>query len=401
MFVSAGASILHADVDSFFASVAQRDDPELRGRPVIVGGGVVMAASYEAKAKGVNGGMGGAKAKRLCPDAVIVSPDFDSYTAASKQLFKVFRDTAPLVEGLSMEEAFLDVSGLGRISGEPPAIAARLRREVRDRVGLPISIGVARTKVLAKMGSRAAKPDGLLVIDPDAELDFLLPLPIERIWGVGPTSAGKLHAHGIVTVRDAARIPETLLMSILGPAAGRHVHAIVHNRDRRRVRTDRRRGSFGAQSAMGRGPHPPGEVELRLASLVERVTRRMRTAGRMGRTVTLRLRFGDYTRATRSSTLAQTTAATVVVLTAARTLLATAMPLIRRKGITLVGIAVSNLDHGGGGSQLALPLPPRGGSDLDRALDEVRDRYGAGALTRAALLGRDQRYEAWLMPSSR
>jgi DNA polymerase-4 len=400
VFVPNRASILHADVDSFFASVAQRDHPELRGRPVIVGGGVVMAASYEAKATGIKGGMGGGRARRLCPDAVVVSPDFDAYTGASKRLFEEFRQASPLVEGLSMEEAFLDVTGLGRISGEPPAIAARLRRRVRERVGLPISIGVARTKVLAKMASRAAKPDGLLVVEPEDELEFLRPLPIERIWGVGPTSARKLHAHGIVTVRDAAGIGETLLMSILGPAAGRHVHAIVHNRDRRRVRTDRRRGSFGAQSAMGRGPHPPGEVELRLASLVERVTRRMRRAGRMGRTVTLRLRFADYTRATRSSTLEQTTAATVVVLTAARTLLDAAMPVIRRRGITLVGVAVSNLDFGGGGTQLALPLPPRGGSDLDRALDEVRERYGAGALKRAALLGRDERYEAWLMPMS-
>jgi DNA polymerase-4 len=343
--------------------------------------------------------MGGGMARRLCPDAVVVSPDFDAYSAASKELFEVFRDTAPLVEGLGMEEAFLDVSGLGRISGEPPAIAARLRRRVRERVGLPISIGVARTKVLAKMASRAAKPDSLLVVEPDRELDFLLPLPIERIWGVGAVSAAKLHAHGIRTVADAARLPETLLMSILGAATGRHVHAIVRNRDRRRVRTDRRRGSFGAQSAMGRGPHPQHAVDIALVSLVERVTRRMRRAGRAGRTVTLRLRFDDYTRATRSTTLGQITAATSPILAAARGLLRAARPLIAARGITLVGVAVSNLGPRGAGSQLALPLPPRGGSELDRALDEVRDRFGAGALTRAALLGRDPRYSPWLLPS--
>ena len=217
---SGTASILHADADSFFASVAQRDDPSLRGRPVIVGGGVVMAASYHAKACGVRGGMGGARARRLCPDAVFVSPSFESYVEASRELFEVFRDTAPVVEGLSMEEAFLDVRGLERISGQPVAIANRLRQRVRERVGLPITVGVARTKVLAKMASAAAKPDGLLVVEPDRETAFLRPLPIERVWGVGEASAAKLHSHGIATVADAARRSELELGADPGACCG-------------------------------------------------------------------------------------------------------------------------------------------------------------------------------------
>ena len=398
MFVSAAASILHADVDSFFASVAQRDDPSLRGKPVLVGGGVVMAASYEAKRCGVKGGMGGSQAKRLCPDAVFVGPDFDSYTVASRELFEVFRDTAPVVEGLGMEEAFMDVRGLERISGEPPRIAERLRIRVAAELRLPISVGVARSKFMAKMASRAAKPDGLVVIEPDRELEFLLPLPVESLWGVGPASAARLHAHAIRTVADAAAVERELLVEILGKAAGSHIHALAHNRDRRRVRAGRRRSSVGAQSALGRGPHTPAHVDTRLVALVERVTRRMRKAGRVGRTVTLRLRFGDYSRATRSSTLEEPTAASEPVLAVVRSLLAAARPLIARRGLTLVGVAVSNLGSSRAGVQLVLPFHGRSRAALDLALDEVRDRFGAGALTRAALLGRDARSSAYLMP---
>jgi DNA polymerase IV len=396
------ASILHADADSFYASVAQRDDPRLRGRPVIVGGGVVLAASYHAKACGVRGGMGGAMARRLCPDAVFVSPSFDSYVEASRELFEVFRETAPVVEGLSMEEAFLDVRGLERISGEPVAIANRLRQRVRERVGLPVTVGVARTKVLAKMASAAAKPDGLLVVEPDRETAFLRPLPIGRVWGVGEASAAKLHARGIETVADAARRSELELVEILGRAAGKNLHAVVNNRararDRRRVRANRRRRSVGAQRALGRGPHSPARLDAALVNLAERVTRRMRKAGRAGRTVTLRLRFGDFSRATRSRTLVEATAATGTVLAAARSLLEAARPAIARRGVTLLGIAVSGLSDTGGGVQLVLPLERRRRADLDRALDEVRDRFGANALTRAALLGSDVRHSAVLLP---
>ncbi|MGA9372316.1 MAG: DNA polymerase IV, partial [Solirubrobacterales bacterium] len=252
--MSSEAAILHADADAFFASVEQRDDPTLRGRPTVVGGGVVMAASYEARAFGIHGGMGGRMARRLCPHLTAVEPNFSAYTAASKALFEVFRRTSPLVEGLSMEEAFLDVRGLEHISGTPREIAARLRHRVREELDLPLSVGVARTKVLAKMASRAAKPDGLLVVSPQEETAFLHPLPVEALWGVGETTAEKLHAAGILTVGALADRAETELESILGAHAARHLHAIAHNRDRRRVRPGRRRRSIGSQSALGTRP---------------------------------------------------------------------------------------------------------------------------------------------------
>src|SRR5918999_407983 len=251
MFVSGEASILHADLDAFYASVEQRDDPRLRGRPVIVGGGVVLAASYEAKACGVATAMGGRQALALCPHAIVVPPRMSAYSAASKAVFEVFRDTTPLVEGLSIDEAFLDVGGLRRISGPPMDVAARLRRDVREQVGLPITVGVARTKFLAKVASGVAKPDGLLVVPPHAELAFLHPLPVERLWGVGRVTADKLHDLGITTVGQVARLPEKTLVSILGRASGRHLHALAHNRDPRPVEGGRRRRAVGAQRALG------------------------------------------------------------------------------------------------------------------------------------------------------
>jgi DNA polymerase IV len=377
-------TILHADVDSFFASVEQRDDPRLRGRPVIVGSGVVLAASYEAKAFGVRGAMGGAQARRLCPQAVVVDPRFEAYVEASKALFVVFDETAPLVEGLSFEEAFLDVRGLREISGSPVEIAVRLRREVRERLGLPISVGVARTKVLAKVASRSAKPDGLLVVPPDGELAFLHPLPVECIWGVGPASARRLHARGVTTVGQAAGMTEAALMSILGKAAGRYVHAVANNRDARRVRAGRRRRTIGAQRALGRRPRSPQALDAIVVGLVDRLARRLRAARRACRTVVLRMRFGDYSRATRSHTLSEATAQTLTILATARFLLASSMPAIERQGLTLVGLALANLEDDGA-IQLALPLDRR--RTLDATLDEVRDRYGSAAITRAVLLG--------------
>ena len=297
MFVSeqpAAASILHADLDAFYASVEQRDDPRLRGRPVIVGGGVVLAASYEAKACGVRTAMGAGEARRCCPGAVVVAPRMSAYTEASRAVFAVFEDTTPLVEGLSIDEAFLDVGGLRRVAGTPVQIATRLRREVRDAVGLNITVGVARTKFLAKVASGVAKPDGLLVVEPGHELEFLHPLPVERLWGVGPVTGAKLRERGITTVGEVARLAEPRLVAMLGGAAGRHLHALAHNRDPRPVRTGRRRGSIGSQRALGRGPCSAADLDAALVGLVDRVTRRMRTAGRVGRTVVLRLRFGDY-----------------------------------------------------------------------------------------------------------
>ncbi|HEY4791408.1 MAG TPA: DNA polymerase IV, partial [Actinomycetes bacterium] len=248
------ATILHADLDAFYASVEQRDDPRLRGRPVIVGAGVVLAASYEAKAHGVRTAMGGGLARRLCPRAVVVPPRMGEYAKASKAVFEVFRQTTPLVEGLSIDEAFLDVGGLGKISGTPPEIAARLRHDVRERVGLPITVGVARTKFLAKVASGVAKPNGLLEVPPDRELAFLHPLPVERLWGVGPVTAGKLRDRGITRVGQVAGLGEAALVSMVGQAAGRHLHALAHNRDPRPVDVGRRRRSIGSQRALGRSP---------------------------------------------------------------------------------------------------------------------------------------------------
>jgi DNA polymerase-4 len=388
------ATILHADLDAFYASVEQRDDPRLRGRPVIVGGGVVLAASYEAKAYGVETAMGGARARRLCPDAIVVKPHFSAYAEASKAVYRVFEDTTPLVEGLSIDEAFLDVRGFERLSGAPAEIAARLRRRVREQVGLPITVGVARTKFLAKVASGVAKPDGLLVVPPDGELGFLHPLPVERLWGVGSATSRKLRALGIGTVGEVAELPETVLVSIVGRAAGRHLHALAHNRDPRPVHARRRRRSIGSQRALGRSPRPPDAVDADVVALVDRVTRRLRAARRVGRTVVLRLRFDDFSRATRSLTLPGPTASTHAILLGVRVLLEAAMPLIRRRGLTLVGVTVANLEDTG--AQLALPLDPY--VALDAALDEVRDRFGSDAVTRAVLLGRHQGFDIPLLP---
>jgi DNA polymerase IV len=391
------ATILHADLDAFYASVEQRDDPRLRGRPVIVGGGVVLAASYEAKACGVRTAMGGVQARRLCPRAVVVPPRMGAYAKASKAVFEVFRQTTPLVEGLSIDEAFLDVGGLRKISGTATEIAVRLRREVREQVGLPITVGVARTKFLAKVASGVAKPDGLLVVAPDGELAFLHPLPVERLWGVGPVTSGKLRDRGITTVGEVARLGEPTLVSLVGQAAGRHLHALAHNRDPRPVDVGRRRRSIGSQRALGRSPRSPQDLDAALIGLVERVTGRMRKAGRTGRTVVLRLRFGDFSRVTRSHTLTWPTSHTGTILATARGLLAAAMPMIERQGITLIGIAVANLDDSGA-IQLTLPFDRQSGSALDAALDEVKARFGNDAITRAVLLGRDPGLTVPLLP---
>jgi DNA polymerase-4 len=391
------ATILHADLDAFYASVEQRDDPRLRGRPVIVGAGVVLAASYEAKAHGVGTGMGGALARRLCPQAVVVGPRMAAYAEASKAVYRVFEDTTPLVEGLSIDEAFLDVRGLRRLSGTPVEIAARLRQEVLARVGLPITVGVARTKFLAKVASGVAKPDGLLVVPPHGELAFLHPLPVEKLWGVGPVTARRLRELGITTVAEVARLTEAALVAMLGRAAGRHLHALAHNRDPRPVQVRRRRGSIGSQRALGRSRRSPGDIDAIVIALVDRITRRMRAAGRVGRTVVLRLRFDDFSRSTRSHTLPQTTAETQTILATARVLLRTSAPMIERRGLTLVGVAVANLEDDGT-FQLTLPFDRHSGSALDAALDEVRDRFGPSAVTRAVLLGRDQGLSVPLLP---
>jgi DNA polymerase-4 len=397
MFVSSEPPILHADVDSFYASVEQRDNPRLRGRPVIVGPGIVLAASYEAKAYGVRTPMAATRARRLCPNAVVVPARMSAYSEASKALFQVFDDTSGLVEGLSIDEAFLDVGGLRRLSGTPTEIAARLRREVRERVGLPISVGVARTKFLAKVASGVAKPDGLLVVPPDGELDFLHALPVEALWGVGAVTAGRLRSEGITIVSQVAALGEKTLVQMLGRAAGRHIHALAHNCDPRPVQVGRRRRSMGSQRAIGRKSKSAASVDAVLIAIVDRLARRLRAARRVCRTIVLQLRFDDLSRATRSHTLPQATAQTQTILTAARRLVTTATPMIENRGITLIGVTLTNLDNDGA-IQLALPFDRRWVGSLDDALDELCDRFGSSAITRAVLLGRDPGLSVPLLP---
>jgi len=401
MFVRTEAFILHADLDSFYASVEQRDDPALRGRPVIVGGGVVLAASYEAKAYGVRTAMGGAQARRLCPHAAVVPPRMAAYIRASEAVFEVFRDTTPLVEAISVDEAFLDVGGLGRVSGTPVQIAAKLRGEVRERVGLPITVGIARTKFLAKVASQEAKPDGLLLVEPGRELAFLHPLPVRRLWGVGAVTADKLHTHGIETVADVAELSESMLASLVGGAMGGRLYALARNVDPRRVSTRVHRRSVGAQRAVGRAGNTmsAAAIDAVVVNLIDRITGRLRAAGRTGRTVTLRLRFNDFGRASRSRTLPWATASTHTMLATARGLVASAAPLIAERGLTLVGFAVSGIDRTGA-EQLMLPFTGthRQPAVVDAAVDRVRRRYGKSALTRGVLVGRDPGLEVPHLP---
>ncbi len=392
------ATILHADADSFYASVEQRDDPALRGRPVIVGGGVVLAASYEAKAFGVYTPMGETQARRLCPQAIVVRPRMEAYSAASAAMFEVFRDTTPLVEGLSIDEAFLDVGGLRRISGTPEEIAVRLRADVRERVGIPVTVGVARSKFLAKVASQVAKPDGLLLVPVDNELTFLHALPVELLWGVGPVTARKLRERSITMVADVARLDEESLVRILGRAAGRHIHALAHNRDPRPVVVGRRRRSIGTQRALGRHKRSPELLETDLLALVDRLARRLRGAHRVCRTVILRLRFDDFARATRSHTLPEATGETATLLDVARILLTEALPMIRERGITLIGLTFTNLSRDDA-VQLALPLDGVASSlAIDETLDRLHDRFGSSAVKRGVLLGRAEGLRVPLLP---
>ena len=391
------ATVLHADLDAFYASVEQRDAPELRGRPVIVGGGVVLAASYEAKARGVRTAMGGRQARDLCPDAVVVPPRMDAYSTASRAVFAIFRDTTPLVEGLSIDEAFLEVGGLRRIAGTPEQIAVRLRERVRAEVGLAISVGIARTKFLAKVASAVSKPDGLLVVEPEREQEFLLPLPVERLWGVGAVTAEKLHRLGIRTVGQLAELEAATAEKLLGKATGAHLHALARLRDPRPVDATHRRGSIGSQRALGSRPRSADELDLILTQIVDRLARRLRDGDRACRTVVLRLRYGDFAKATRSRTLGSASDRTAVLLTVARGLLAVAQPEIAERGITLIGVSLSQLARADS-LQPELPIDWDDGVRLDTVLDAVRDRFGAASVARAAQLGRDPGWSPPLLP---
>ncbi|MEO9140123.1 MAG: DNA polymerase IV [Jatrophihabitans sp.] len=380
--------ILHADLDSFYASVEQRDQPRLRGRPVIVGGGVVLAASYEAKAFGVRSAMNGREARLLCPQAIVVAPHFEAYVEASRQVFAIFADVTPLVEGVSIDEAFLDVGGLGQVSGTPVEIAVALRTRVRVEVGLAITVGIAATKFLAKVASGVAKPDGLRLVPIGAELEFLHPLPVQKLWGVGKVTTAKLRDRGIFTVGEVAALEQMSLVAMLGPGAGHHLHALANNRDPRIVTTARRRRSIGAQRALGsRRRLPLDEIDKFLVGLVDRVCARLRKAGRVCRTVILRLRFEDFTRATRSHSVLRATWETAPILATARALLASVQPLIHTDGLTLIGISLTNLEDADA-HQLELPFAARDVGALDPVLDGIRQRWGTDSVQRAALLGR-------------
>ncbi|MBT2473372.1 DNA polymerase IV [Microbacterium sp. ISL-103] len=391
------ATVLHADLDAFYASVEQRDAPELRGRPVIVGGGVVLAASYEAKARGVRTAMGGRQALQICPDAVVVPPRMDAYSAASADVFAIFRDTTPLVEGLSIDEAFLEVGGLRRIVGTPEEVAIRLRERVRAEVGLAISVGVARTKFLAKVASAVSKPDGLLVVEPEREEEFLLPLPVERLWGVGAVTAEKLQRYGIRTVGQLAELEAATAERMLGTAVGAHLHALARLRDPRPVDTTRRHRSIGSQRALGRQARSADELDLILTQIVDRLARRLREGDRVCRSVVLRLRFGDFAKATRSRTLGSPTDRTAILLSVARTLLTAAGPEIAERGITLIGLSLSHLDSSDS-TQPELPIDWGDDERLDSVLDTLHDRFGAASVSRAAQMGRDLGWSSPILP---
>lgn len=394
--VRPAATILHADLDAFYASVEQLLDPALRGRPIAVGGsehgGVVLAASYEAKAFGVGGGMSGRQARQLCPGLRFVRGSFDRYQGLADAVMDILGDFTPAVERISVDEAFLDVAGATHLFGPPRQIAEALRHRVRTEVGLPISVGAARTKHLAKVASQVAKPDGLVIVEPDDETAFLAPLPVRLMWGVGPVAQERLAGRGIRTIGDLAATPSGALEHLLGRAAGARLHALAHNDDPRRIVTAGRARSVGAQSAFGRRDPTPGLVREVLAHLAERVGSRLRAKHRAGRTVTVRVRLADQRSLTRAETLPAPVSATLTLTEVAESL---AWKAIRSCGepapqVSLLAVSVSHLVDERV-LQLELPLDPpdphRPGSPsgaarwaLDRAMDAARDRFGRHAV---------------------
>jgi DNA polymerase-4 len=386
------ATILHADLDAFYASVEQLFDPALRGRPVAVGGGVVLAASYEARAFGVRSGMAGWRARQLCPRLRFVGGHFRDYQRLGDQVVDVFRDYTPMVERISIDEAFLDVGGSIRLFGSPGTIASVIRRRVRDEVGLPVSIGVARTKHLAKIASQVAKPDGLVVVEPAQEREFLDPLPVELVWGVGPVTRERLASVGIRTVGELAASGTSILQGLVGDAAGRKLGALATNIDPRGIETGRRAKSVGAQSALGRRSVTAGLIRTVLAYLADRVAGRMRAAGRAGRTITVRVRLPGMRSVTRATTLAAPISATLTLTEVAVELARAALASHPDEHeVTLLALSVSNLvDEDalqlemslGLGSDRHRPGTPSGAARwaLDRSVDAVRARFGRDAV---------------------
>ena len=382
------ATILHADLDAFYASVEQLLDPSLRGKPIAVGGGVVLAASYEAKAFGVRGGMAGRRARELCPQLIFVGGHFKDYQRLGDAAIAVLGDFTPLVERISIDEAFADVAGTEHLFGPPAEIAQAVRRRVRAELGLPISVGVARTKHLAKIASQVAKPDGLVVVDPLTELEFLHDLPVELMWGVGPVTKARLAENGVLTIGQLAKTPGWSLDRLLGRALGEKLGALAWNRDPRAIRTHRRAHSAGAQSAIGKKPAEERVFRPTLRHLADRVATRLRAKSRPGRTVTVRVRFADLRSVTRSLTLPAPISATVILAEIAEDLVRAVLANHpAEKTISLLAISVSHLEERAA-MQLELPLglpdeARRPGSRkgtarwvADRAVDTIRDRFG-------------------------
>lgn len=393
------ATILHADLDAFFASVEQRDNPALRGKPVAVGGGVITAASYEAKALGVDPPTNRTRALATCPELTIVPLRSEAYSQASREVFEVFQRHSPVVEGISIDEAFLDVGGMEHFNGNPREIGEALRRDVRESVGLAVTVGIASAKFIAKIASGFAKPDGLLVVEPGRELEFLHPLDIERLWGVGRVTAEKLRARGIHRIGDIAAYGQERLEPVIGKSAAAKFSELASGRDPRSVRPRERRKSIGAQRAVPSRRYSADEIDRFLTGLVEKAAPRLRKSGRSPRTVVLGLRFADFSRATRSHTLPRPTSNTEELLAALRSLLKAELPLIRERGLTLIGVSFANLEEG---AQLELDFEEeakdRGNQQVERTLDAVRERFGKDAITRGALVDHEQGINQPILP---
>jgi DNA polymerase IV len=386
------ATILHADLDAFYASVEQLLDPSLLGTPIAVGSGVVLAASYDARRCGVRAGMAAWAARRLCPNIRFVGGHFHEYQTLADRVMNVFYDFTPLVERVSIDEAFLDVSGAAHLFGPPGRIAAEIRGRVRAEIGLAVSVGVARTKHLAKVASRVAKPDGVVEVDPRCEREFLAPLPVGLIWGVGPVTQSRLAGRGIRTIGDLTRVSSPLLQQMLGEASGAKLASLSANIDPRQVETTRRAKSIGAQAALGSRPPTRAVVGDTIAYLTDRVSGRLRRARRAARTVTVRVRFTDLRSVTRAVTVASPLSSTLTLTEIAVQLVADARadhPTERR--ITLLAVSLSNLVDEPP-LQLELPLelvddPRRPGSTVgsarcgvDRSVDAIREKFGRQAI---------------------
>ena len=384
-----GCTVLHVDMDAFYASVSLLARPELRGRPVIVGGGgtrgVVLSATYEARVHGVHSAMPMMRARRLCPQAVVVAPDHEAYSRASHGVMEVFRSVTPLVEPISLDEAFLDVRGAARRMGGPRQIGEWIRATVEDEQGITCSVGVATTKFVAKLASARCKPDGLLVVPAGDVVAFLHPLPVGALWGVGEKTEAVLRGLGLHAVGDIAHTPVSTLERALGPAAGKHLAALAWGRDERVVVPHEPDKSIGAENTFGTDVDDPAVVHRELLRLSERTAARLRASGQVGRTVSIKVRFADFTTITRARTLPESTDVGRVVYDTALGLYA-ALGLERAR-IRLVGVRVEGIsDADSAPHQLALGEREHGWRDAEQAVDRASRRFGAGAVRPATLV---------------